>query len=195
MTNVACRRSASSSIDDGRTQDWGNGHRGLTFAEFLATPASDRFVGIGIAGSRTREQIAERLEQAGVRPWTVVSREAVVMDVVVIGDGTLISPFATLTSNIRIGRHFHANLYSYIEHDCPVGDFVTLAPGAKVNGNIVLEDNVDVGSNAVIRQGRPGAHVVIGRGAVIGMAAVVTRSIAPGATVVGNPARPMGHNS
>lgn len=38
------------------------------------------------------------------------------------------------------GRHFHANLYSYVEHDCVIGDFVTFAPGVKCNGNVVVED-------------------------------------------------------
>ena len=53
---------------------------------------------------------------------------AVEMDDVTIGEGALISPFVTFTSNIRIGDHFHANLYSYVEHDCVIGDYVTFAP-------------------------------------------------------------------
>jgi acetyltransferase-like isoleucine patch superfamily enzyme len=97
----------------------------------------------------------------------------------------------TLTSNIRIGKHFHANLYSYVEHDCVIGDYVTLAPGVKCNGNVVVEDHAYIGTGAIIKQGQPRQPLVIGRGAVVGMGAVVTKSVPPWATVVGSPARVM----
>jgi acetyltransferase-like isoleucine patch superfamily enzyme len=51
------------------------------------------------------------------------------MDDVVIGDGAILSPFTCITSNVRIGKSFHANLYSYVTHDCIIGDYVTFAPG------------------------------------------------------------------
>ena len=54
-----------------------------------------------------------------------------------------------------------------------IGDFVTFAPGAQCNGNVVIEDHAYVGSGAVIRQGKPGAPLTIGKGAVIGMEEVV----------------------
>ena len=63
---------------------------------------------------------------------------------------------------------------------------MTLAPGAKVNGNVTIGDDVYIGAGAIIRQG-----LTIGRGAVVGMGAVVTRDVPPGVTVVGNPARPI----
>jgi sugar O-acyltransferase (sialic acid O-acetyltransferase NeuD family) len=179
-------------IDDSNLHDIVNGHRVMTRAAFLAAPAGMRHVGIGIADCAIRAKIAHELDASGlVRGWTIQHENTVIMDDVSIGDGALLSPFVTITSNIRIGRHFHANLYSYVEHDCIVGDFVTLAPGAKVNGNIVLEDRVYIGSGAVIKQGKAGAPLVIGAGAIIGLGAVVTRSVPAGAVYVGNPARPL----
>ncbi|WP_367947237.1 DapH/DapD/GlmU-related protein [Sphingopyxis sp. BSNA05] len=102
------------------------------------------------------------------------------------GAGACLSPFVTLTSNITIGRCFHANLYSYVEHDCVVGDYVTFAPGAKANGNVTIGDHAYIGAGAILRQG-----ISIGAGATVGMGAVVTRDVAAGQTVVGNPARPL----
>ncbi|MDT0636357.1 acetyltransferase [Spectribacter hydrogenoxidans] len=178
-------------VDDGFTQSTANGHRVLDFDAFLSEPAGERFAVLAIADGAVRERLAARLAQAGVGAWTVRAAQCMVMDDVAIGDGAILSPFVTLTSNIRIGRHFHANLYSYMEHDCVIGDFVTFAPAVRCNGNVVVEDHAYIGTGAILRQGKPGAPLVIGRGAVVGMGAVVTKSVPPGATVVGNPARVM----
>jgi hypothetical protein len=97
-----------------------------------------------------------------------------------------------LTSNISIGKSFHANIYSYVAHDCKIGDYVTFAPGAKCNGNVIIEDYAYIGTGAIIKPGSKNKPLVIGQGAVIGMGAVVTKSVSPGVTVFGNPAKPIG---
>lgn len=168
-----------------------NGQRLLTYAQFLGEPAGERHAVLAIANGAVRERLARRCAQDGVRSWAVSAANVVRMDDVQVGEGAILSPFVTLTSNIRIGRHFHANLYSYVEHDCVVGDFVTFAPGVHCNGNVVIEDHAYIGTGAVLRQGQPGQPLVIGRGAVVGMGAVVTKSVPAEVTVVGNPARLM----
>lgn len=178
-------------VDDNPTAAACNGHRVLSYAEWLALPASSRHINIAIANSAVRQKLGERCTADGVQFFEVRAPNVVQLDDVQLGEGAILCPFVTLTSNIRIGRHFHANLYSYVEHDCVIGDFVTFAPGVMCNGNVVVQDHAYIGTGAVIKQGQPGQPLVIGRGAVVGMGAVVTKSVPPGATVVGNPARPL----
>jgi sugar O-acyltransferase (sialic acid O-acetyltransferase NeuD family) len=178
-------------VDDRPPASQVNGQRVLTYAEWMTEPASSRYVCIAIANSQIRQRLALQCAAEGMSFFEVRAANVVQMDDVKLGEGAVLSPFVTLTSNIRIGRHFHANLYSYVEHDCVIGDFVTIAPGVMCNGNVHVEDYAYIGAGAVIKQGSPSAPLVIGRGAVVGMGAVVTKSVPPGVTVVGNPARPL----
>lgn len=173
-------------IDDSQTPGYANGHDILTWTDFLKRQADEKAVSIAIAASHIRQTLAEKCAAANIPLIEARAASVVQMDEVVIGDGACLSPFVTLTANIRIGRCFHANLYSYVEHDCVIGDFVTFAPGAKVNGNVTIGDHAYIGSGAIIRQG-----LTIGAGAVVGMGAVVTCDVPPGVTVVGNPAKPL----
>lgn len=178
-------------IDDAPSASSINGHRVLTREEFLSLKSATRKVSVAIADGPIRERLTGLLQQQGVEMWEVRADNAVKLDAIEVGPGAIICPFVTLTSNIRIGRSFHANIYSYVAHDCIIGDYVTFAPGVMCNGNVVVEDFAYIGTGAVIKQGAPGKPTVIGRGAVIGMGAVVTKSVPPGVTVVGNPARPL----
>jgi len=178
-------------VDDSPPAPQVNGHNVLTYTQWLSMPATSRHICLAIANSSVREKLAARCVADGVAFSDVMADNVVVMDDVQIGPGSVLCPFVTVTSNIRIGKHFHANLYSYVEHDCVIGDFVTFAPGVHCNGNVVVEDHAYIGTGAILRQGQPGVPLVIGRGAVVGMGAVVTKNVAPGTTVVGNPARVM----
>lgn len=178
-------------VDDNPPASVLNAHNVLTYLQWLAAPAVSRHICLAVANSTVREALVSRCINDGVAFFEVKAANVVVMDDVQLGNGAVLCPFVTLTSNIRIGKHFHANIYSYVAHDCVIGDFVTFAPGVQCNGNVVVEDHAYVGTGAILRQGKPGAPLVIGRGAVVGMGAVVTKNVLPGTTVVGNPARVM----
>lgn len=167
-----------------------NGHRVMSMTDFLTATVSERRYNIAIGDSAVRERIANSVPADVAKPFNIVAPNHVSLDGNTIGEGAIFCSFSHVTSNAKIGRHFHGNIYSYVAHDCVIGDFVTFAPGVMCNGHVVIEDHAYIGTGVVIRDGTE-KPIVIGRGAIVGMGAVVTKSVPPGVTVVGNPAKPL----
>jgi sugar O-acyltransferase (sialic acid O-acetyltransferase NeuD family) len=178
-------------LDDSCNEDTVNSHKCMTFKQFVDYPAKHRAVTLAIGDGMIRSKLAVKCEMAGVGFIDVQAQNSVVLDESLIAPGIILCGYATITSNALIGRHFHGNIYSYVAHDCVIGDFVTFAPGVMCNGNVYIEDFAYIGTGAVLRQGKPGKPLKIGAGAIVGMGAVVTRDVPPGATVIGNPAKRM----
>ncbi len=123
-----------------------------------------------------------------------------------IGQNSIIEPpfYCTYGRNTYIGDHVYLMVLCTIL-DCNevhIGHHVMIGPGVQiytaahhlqaetriqgweVAKPIVIEDNVWLGGSAILLPG-----VTIGRNAVVGAGAVVTRSVPANTVVAGNPAR------
>ena len=178
-------------VDDGDKLDKLDDYKVLNYQQFLQQSATKKCITIAIANSQVREKLNAKLVQDNIEIINVIANNALQYDNITMGKGSIICGFVHLTSNIKIGKGFHANIYSYIAHDCVIGDFVTFAPRVSCNGNVHIEDHAYIGTGAVLRQGTPDKPLIIGKGAIVGMGAVVTKDVPAGVTVVGNPARPL----
>ena len=129
--------------------------------------------------------VCDRLRQFA----TIQDTSHIQFENISIGEGAILCANTVLTGDIKIGCHFHCNIYSYVAHDCRIGDFVTCAPRVCCNGRIVIDDNAYIGTGAVLKQGSHSKPLRIGKGAIIGMGAIVLNDVEDGEVVVGNPAR------
>ena len=125
-----------------------------------------------------------------------------------IGDHTRVGPFVEIQSGVEIGSSCKIQSHSFICDGVTLEDEVFVGHGVMfVNDKFPratteagdLQTDVDwallqtrvergaaIGSGAVILGG-----VTIGAGSLVGAGAVVTRDVAPGETVAGNPAKPL----
>ncbi len=145
---------------------------------------------LGFGGGETPGGLAARAattERFGPdTKWaSVVHATAWVSPSATVEPGAVILAGAVVNAGAHVGRHAIVNSVTVVEHDVVIGHGSHVAPGAVIGGGTNIGEHTFVGLGARVRD-----HIEVGAGAVIGMGAVVVESIAPGATVVGIPARP-----
>lgn len=138
-----------------------------------------------------------------------------------IGEGTRIWQFVVVLQGASIGSDCNICSHCFIENDVLIGDRVTIKNGVQLWDGLRVGDDVFIGPNAVFTNDKfprskhhldlavvteievgasigAGATILpgikIGRHAMVGAGAVVTRSVPPNAIVIGNPARIIGYS-
>ncbi len=137
-------------------------------------------VGSNAARLRIADSVPVGLLATAAAPSATVAHDAT------LGAGTVVMHQAHVGPAARIGRAVIVNTGAIVEHDVVIDDGAHIGPGAAVLGAARIGARAFVGSGARILPGRS-----VGADAVVGAGAVVTGDVAPGTTVVGQPARPV----
>jgi sugar O-acyltransferase (sialic acid O-acetyltransferase NeuD family) len=159
------------------------------FSNESAKPISDfkpenYLMMVAVANSKEREKIVKRLP-SNTKYFTFVHPTVLSMDNnIEIGEGSFIGAYSILTTNIKIGKHSILNRGNQIGHDSIIGDYFSAMPGAIVSGNVILGENVYMGTNSSIKE-----KIQVCSNVTIGSNATVIKNIIIGGTYVGVPVK------
>ena len=141
---------------------------------------------IAIGNNHIRRRLAEELNLAGETFITARHPASIIAPDVQIGPGAMICAGVVINTGSVIGAHVILNTGCTIDHHNTIDNCAHIAPGAHTGGEVVIGEGALIGIGATIAP-----RTTVGAWATVGAGAVVTKSVSPGVTVVGVPARPL----
>ena len=149
----------------------------------LETDPEDYDLIIAIGTNEVRAKISSRLHGSGRSFATAIHPSAQIGTDVEIGPGTVVMANAVVNTGARIGAHVIINTSSSVDHDCVIDDYVHIAPGAHLGGDVRVGRGTQISIGACVIPG-----VSIGEWSVIGAGATVIRDMPEAVIAVGTPA-------
>lgn len=137
---------------------------------------------VSIGDNGMRKRVAEKLRCKFAKG--IVHPKAVFSQTASIGEGSVVMAGAVVNAGTVIGNHSVINTCASVDHECQIGDYVHIAPGAHLCGLIQVGEGTLIGAGASVIP-----CVKIGRWCTIGAGAAVVSDVPDGATVVGVPGR------
>ncbi len=147
----------------------------------IRTQYPDAEVVLAIGDNRTRKEINAMLDgpfATLIHPFTWIAPD------VALGPGTVVFAGTVVQVGTRVGTHCVLNTSCSVDHDCLLGDYSQVAPGARLAGTVELQEGAYLGMNACAIQ-----NLSVGAWAVVGAGAAVIRDVPEGHLVKGVPAR------
>jgi sugar O-acyltransferase (sialic acid O-acetyltransferase NeuD family) len=132
----------------------------------------------GIGNLAVRIKVFQSLAQAGFSFPSVIHPTAFIEASAVLAAGVQVFPHAYVGSASRVGFGAIINSGAIISHDCILGDYVNISPGAILAGEVKIGSGVLLGMGTTVNLG-----VAIGAGARIGNGATIKENVPPNTIV------------
>jgi len=143
----------------------------------------DRFL-IAIGNVDMKKNIITKLKVKGAQFLTLIHPTAIVVNTAKIGKGVIIYPYVIVSDCVQLGDFVLMNSYSSCGHDVKVGKYCILSPHATLNGFVILEDEVFLGTHTTVIPGKR-----VGYRSKISANSVVMRDVPPNKMVFGVPGK------
>ncbi len=142
------------------------------------------YVVCGVGAPEVRYRMIKEVEKYQVKFATLIHPSAITTRHNMIGSGSVITAGCVLANQIKILTHVHINRLATVGHDVVLFDFVSIAPGVNISGNVIVNEGAYIGTGASIIEKK-----TIGAWSIVGAGSTVIEDVPPNTTVVGSPAR------
>lgn len=144
----------------------------------------DNDVFVSSIGGPSRRSCMESIISRGGEFIELIHKTARIYNNAKMGKGNFIGAYSVIGNDAIVGDYNMIQAYSVIGHDAKVGSWNRIDTHVTCVGGIVIEDEVNIHTSAVINHG-----VTVGSGAHVGALSFVIRKVKAGTTVMGNPAK------
>lgn len=141
-------------------------------------------VALGIGNSAVKARLVPKLRNLGAVFPTLIHPRASIGRRVELGEGTIICAGTIATTDLSLGSFNTININVTIGHDVRMQDYVTVAPGVHISGQVDIGEGTDMGTGSTVIQG-----IDIGEWSIVGAGASVVKPLASNVTAVGVPAK------
>lgn len=131
-----------------------------------------------------KRKIADRMTELKAEFFTLIHPTAIVCSSAKIGQGVVLCPFSTVSSDVQLGNFAMLNAHASVGHDCKVGDYCVLSGYANLNGFVTLENEVFLGTRATVV-----ATKTVGFQSKVSAHALVASDVPKQTTVIANAGR------
>ena len=148
------------------------------------TIASGDVFACSIGDVATKVKVCENLKSRGAVFQTLIHKNVSIGMNSQIGEGTVIDEGVHLDPDVKIGANCLIQTYAIIGHDSVIGEYTRIDSQCSLVGGTIVGNRACIYTHAMINH-----RVKISDDATVGACSFVIKSVKPGATVFGVPAK------